>query len=221
MEYSKEEVSKIIDHTFLKPDGSLDDITQLCEEAKKYSFASVAIAPDFVQYAARELQETEIKIDVAIGFPLGYTTTRTKIFETREAIINGATEVDMVVNISAVKDQKWNKVKEEIKSVAEITGDYIFKVIFETCYLDNKEIKKLGEICLKINGVDYIKTSTGFGPAGATVPHVQLMNEIAGDSLKVKAAGGIRTFKDLQKMINAGADRIGTSSGVAIMNEIE
>lgn len=221
MTLSKAAVARTIDHTFLNPDGSLDDIKKLCDEAREYNFASVAIAPDFVEYASNRLQGTEVEIDVAIGFPLGYTTTATKVFETRESIENGATEVDMVVNIIDVKDGRWDKVKQDIKSVAEVTGDRVLKVIFETCYLEQKEVKQLAEICLEIEGVDYIKTSTGFGPEGATVDNVKLMKNIVGDQLKVKAAGGIKNLQDYKNMRQAGASRIGSSSGITILKEIE
>jgi len=217
---NKEKAAAIIDHTFLKPDGSLEDIKQLCQEAKKFHFASVAIAPAFVEIAKDELQNTEIDVDVAIGFPLGYTTTENKIHETKDALQKGATEFDMVVNVSAVKDKRWDYIKEEINSVAEVTGNFIFKVIFETCYLTDDEIKKLTELCSNIIGVDFIKTSTGFGTAGATEKHVSLMKKNARPNLGIKASGGIKNLDHFKKMINSGATRIGTSSGVKIINQI-
>jgi len=220
MELTKESVAKTIDHTFLNPAGSIEDIKKLCDEAKKHKFASVAIAPDFVSYASKKLVGTDIKVDVAVGFPLGYNTTATKVFETEESIKLGATEVDMVVNIVAVKDKKWDKVKNEIEQVADVCGDIPLKVIFETCYLEKQEIKKLAKVCLEIPGVDYIKTSTGFGPEGATVENVKLMKKVVKDKKSIKAAGGIRTLEDYKKMVDAGASRIGSSSGLNILQEL-
>jgi deoxyribose-phosphate aldolase len=221
MEIKKDIIAEMIDHTFLKPHGSINDIINLCQEAKRYSFKSVAIGPDFVKTAASELRDTDVHIVVAVGFPLGFTTTKTKVFEAKEAIENGADEIDMVVNLSAVKDGRWEHVRDDITSVAENIGDKTLKVIFETCYLDDDEIKKLAELCLEIDGVDYIKTTTGFGLASATIHHVRLMKEVAGDKIKVKAAGGINTLDILIKMVESGASRIGTSSGVKIIKEIE
>ncbi len=220
MKFTKEEIAKTIDHTFLNPDGKMSDIEKLCKEAAEYGFASVAVGPDFVEYAAKKLEGTGVEIDVAVGFPLGYNTTATKVFETKESLELGATEVDMVVNIVAVKDHNWDKVKDDIKQVAEACGDITLKVIFETCYLSRDEIKKLAEICLEIDGVDYIKTSTGFGPEGATVESVKIMKEVVGDQKKVKAAGGIRSLADYKKMREAGASRIGSSSGLKIIAEL-
>lgn len=220
MKLTKPAVAKTIDHTFLNPDGTFEDIKGLCNEAREHNFATVAIAPDLVEYASKMLEDTEVGVDVAVGFPLGYTTTGTKVFETIESIRNGATEVDMVTNLVALKGGNWEKVKDDIRSVARAAGEKVVKVIFETCYLNEKEIRKLANICLEVGGVDFVKTSTGFGPEGATVENVKLMKEVVGDKLKVKAAGGIRTLEDYKKMRKAGASRIGTSSGLAIINEL-
>ncbi len=221
MKFTKEEIAKTIDHTFLNPDGSLSDIERLCEEAAEYGFASVAIAPDFVEYAAEKLKGTGVEIDGTVGFPLGYNTTAAKVFEAKEEIELGATELDMVVNIVAVKDHNWDKVKDDIQQVAEVCKDITFKVIFETCYLTEAEIIKLAEICLEIDEVDYIKTSTGFAPEGATVESVKIMKKTVGEQKKVKAAGGIRSLADYKKMIEAGASRIGSSSGLKIIAELD
>lgn len=221
MEFTKKEIAKTIDHTFLNPDGKMSDIEKLCAEAAEHGFASVAIGPDFVEYAAEKLAGTDVEIDVAVGFPLGYNTTAVKVFETKESIELGATEVDMVVNIVAVKDHNWDKVRDDIEQVAEACGDITLKVIFETCYLTKEEIKKLAEICLEIDGVDYIKTSTGFGPEGATAENVRIMKEVVGDKKQVKAAGGVRSLADYKKMRDAGASRIGSSSGLKILAELE
>lgn len=221
MKLKKEDVVKSIDHTFLSPDGTMADIKKLCDEAVDYGFSSVAIAPDFVKYCSERLAGTGVDIDVAVGFPLGYNTTGTKVFETKESIEFGATEVDMVANLVAVKDHNWDKVKDDIEQVAEACGDITLKVIFENYYLTKEEIKKLAEICLEIDGVDYIKTSTGFAAEGAKVEDVKLMKEVVGDKKKVKAAGGIRSLEDYKKMIEAGASRIGSSSGLKIVAELE
>jgi deoxyribose-phosphate aldolase len=221
MKFTKKEVAKTIDHTFLNPDGSISDIERLCEEAAEYGFASVAIAPDFVAYAAEKLAGTGVEIDGTVGFPLGYNTTAAKVFEAKEEIELGATELDMVVNIVAVKDHNWDKVKDDIKQVAEVCRDITFKVIFENCYLTEAEIRKLAEICLEIDEVDYIKTSTGFAPEGAAAESVKIMKEVVGEQKKVKAAGGIRTLADYKKMIEAGASRIGSSSGLKIIAELD
>mgnify|MGYP006274453325 CR=1 FL=1 len=221
MKFTKKEVAKTIDHTFLNPDGSISDIERLCEEAAEYGFASVAIAPDFVAYAAEKLAGTGVEIDGTVGFPLGYNTTAAKVFEAKEEIELGATELDMVVNIVAVKDHNWDKVKDDIKQVAEVCRDITFKVIFENCYLTEAEIRKLAEICLEIDEVDYIKTSTGFAPEGAAAGSVKIMKEVVGEQKKVKAAGGIRTLADYKKMIEAGASRIGSSSGLKIIAELD
>lgn len=221
MKLNKKEVAKTIDHTFLSPDGSIKDIERICEEAAEHGFASVAIGPDFVELARKKLAGTDVEVDVAVGFPLGYNITATKVFETKESIELGATEVDMVVNLVAVKDKHWDKVKKDIEAVAEVCEDIVLKVIFENCYLEKEEIIRLAEICLKIDGVDYIKTSTGFGPGGATVEDVKLMKEVVGDKKKIKAAGGIRSLEDYKKMIEAGASRIGSSSGLNILAEID
>jgi deoxyribose-phosphate aldolase len=219
MDLSKEAIANTIDHTFLSPDGTLEDIERLCREAVEYSFATVAIAPDFVKFASENLEGADVGVDVAVGFPLGYTTTPTKVFETIDSIQNGATEVDMVANLVAVKGGRWEKVKKDIEAVSRATRGKTLKVILETCYLSKDEIKKLASICLEIEGVDFIKTSTGFGPEGATVENVELMKRVVGDELKVKAAGGIRTLEDYKEMRQAGASRIGTSSGLAIVDE--
>lgn len=220
MQLTRDKVARTIDHTFLRPDGSLLDIKRLCAEAKKYNFAGVAVAPSFVEIAAEKLAGTDINVVVGVGFPLGYSTTSTKIFEAKDLIKKGANEIDMMVNIGAVKDKRWDYVKKEIAAVAEVSKEIIFKVIFETCYLTVSEIKKLAEICLEIEEVDFIKTSTGFGTAGATVETVRLMKETVGNKIKVKAAGGIQSLQDYIKMVEAGASRIGTSSSVHIINEL-
>ena len=219
MDLTKEEVAKTIDHTYLRPEGKAETISKICHEAKEFGFAAVAIAPYYIPLAARELEGSGIELSAAIGFPLGYTTPKTKAFEAREALENGATEIDMVANISALKSGFWPEVEKDIRAVAETCGNAILKVILETCYLEEKEKKELIQLCLEIEGVDFLKTSTGFGPAGATIEDIKLFKKMAGASLGIKASGGIKTLEECQAMLKAGATRIGTSSGVKIMQE--
>ncbi len=217
MDFTKKEIAKTIDHTYLRPEGKAEAITKICNEAKEFGFAAVAIGPYYVPLAARELEGSGIELSAAIGFPLGYTTPKTKAFEAREALENGATEIDMVSNITAVKSGIWTEVEKDIRAVSEVCGESILKVILETCYLEEKEKKELIQLCLEIKGVDFLKTSTGFGPAGATLEDIRLFRKLAGGRLGIKASGGIRTLEDCKAMLQAGATRIGTSSGVKIM----
>ncbi|MDI3547706.1 MAG: deoxyribose-phosphate aldolase [Halanaerobiales bacterium] len=216
------DMAKMIDHTILKPTATVEDIKKLCEEARDYEFASVCINPIFVPLAAKLLANTSVKVTTVIGFPLGANTTETKAFETRNAIKNGAQEIDMVMNIGAFKSKAFDLVKADIKAVVDatktagVTSDIIVKVILETCYLDNDEIKMACNIA-KEAGADFVKTSTGFGDGGATVEDVSLMRKTVGREIGVKASGGIRNFEQALAMLDAGANRLGTSSGVAIV----
>jgi len=217
-------MAKMIDHTFLKPTGKVENIKKLCQEAKEHEFASVCVHPIFVPYASKQLKESSVKVTTVIGFPLGANTTETKAFETRNAIKNGAQEMDMVMNISAFKSKAYDLVRSDIKSVVDstntagVTSDIIVKVIIETCYLEDDEIVKACEIA-KDAGADFVKTSTGFGPGNATTEAVSLMRKTVGRDVGVKASGGIRDFADALDMLDAGANRIGTSSGVAIVTD--
>lgn len=212
------ELSKMIDHTLLKPDATREEIKTLCEEAKKFQFASVCVNPTWVRYATSLLEGTEVQICTVIGFPLGATTTETKVYETKHAIENGATEVDMVINIGALKSGNLEFVAEDIKSVCrEANEKAIVKVIIETSLLTDEE-KRIACSIAQEAGADFVKTSTGFSGGGATLKDIQLMREVVGNEMGVKASGGIRSKEDAIQMINAGATRIGTSSGIKIVS---
>lgn len=211
------ELAKYIDHTLLKPESKESDIITLCEEAKKYQFVAVCVNPYYVKTASKALENTNVKVATVIGFPLGAMSNFTKVCETRDAIANGATEIDMVINIGALKSKKELDVYHDIKGVVRAaSGQALVKVIIETGLLTDDE-KRLACRLAKEAGADFVKTSTGFGPGGATVEDVRLMRGVVGDSLGVKASGGIRDEQTARAMIEAGANRIGTSSGVAIV----
>ena len=210
------EYNKFIDHTNLKQDATKEDIKKLCEEAISYDFMSVCVNPDFVKFASDLLLDSEVKVCTVIGFPLGASTTRTKIFETKDALKNGADEIDMVINVSALKDKNYDLVKNEIASIKKVCKKHILKVILETCLLTDEEIVAACKLAKEARA-DFVKTSTGFSKGGATVEAVKLMRETVKDSMGVKASGGIKTHEDLIKMIDAGANRIGTSSGTKIL----
>jgi deoxyribose-phosphate aldolase len=211
-------MNKYIDHTLLKQNATRQQIITLCEEAKTYDFASVCVNPTWVECCAKELAGTDVKVCTVIGFPLGATTTAVKTFETKNAIENGATEIDMVINIGALKDKHMSFVTEDIRCVKAAAGNLIVKVIIETCLLSDEE-KVLACNAAVEAGADFVKTSTGFSTAGATVEDVRLMKSVVGTAALVKAAGGVRSYDDLTAMIEAGADRIGTSAGVALLNK--
>ncbi|UFT97822.1 deoxyribose-phosphate aldolase [Radiobacillus kanasensis] len=213
----KNQLAKMIDHTALKPDTNKSDIDKLVSEAKEYQFASVCVNPYWVEYCAKELKDSGVKVCTVIGFPLGATTTETKVFETIQAIKNGATEVDMVINVGAVKNGEWDFVEKDIQSVVSAAnGKALSKVILETALLTDDEKKKACEISKK-SGADFVKTSTGFSGGGATVEDIRLMRETVGPDMGVKASGGVRDRKTTDAMIEAGATRIGASAGVAIV----
>lgn len=213
-----ENIAQYIDHTILKADATKEQIEMLCHEAKEYSFASVCINPFWVSTAAQILKDSEVKVCTVIGFPLGATTTETKIFETENAIQNGATEIDMVINIGALKDGNDELVEKDIYQVVEAAkGKALTKVIIETALLTEEEKVRACELSVKA-GADFVKTSTGFSTAGATVEDIALMRKIVGSEIGVKASGGVRTREDASKMIEAGATRIGASSGITIVH---
>jgi len=212
-------IAKMIDHTLLKANAKTEDIEKLCNEAKKYEFASVCINPAFVELSYKLLKDTDVKVCTVIGFPLGANTIETKVFETHDAIKKGATEVDMVINVGMMKSGNYDYVKKEIEEVtkaAKSYGDIIVKVILETCYLTNEEKVKACEMTVEA-GADFVKTSTGFGDGGATVEDIKLMRKVVGENFGVKASGGVRTVEDAKAMIEAGANRIGASAGVKIV----
>ncbi len=214
-------VAGMIDHTLLKPNATEEDVVKLCQEARKYSFASVCVNPSYVALAARELTGTVVKVCTVIGFPLGATTSTTKAMETRDAIANGATEIDMVINVGALKSGNNALVKKDIESVVEAArGRAIVKVILETSLLTDEE-KVRACLLSKYAGADFVKTATGFGPGGATVEDIALMRKTVGSEMGVKASGGIRDLKTAQAMIAAGASRIGASASVAIVKGTE
>lgn len=210
--------AKMIDHTLLKAEATQEQIIKLCEEAKKYGFASVCVNPVWVKTATEELKGSDVKVCTVIGFPLGSNTPETKAFEAKNAIENGATEVDMVINIGALKDKNDELVERDIRAVVDTAkGKALVKVIIETCLLTDEEKVRACELAVKA-GADFVKTSTGFSTHGATVEDVALMRKTVGPDIGVKASGGVRDLNDLKSMVEAGANRIGTSSGVKIIN---
>lgn len=211
-------INRMIDHTNLKPDTRKENIMQLINEAKEYHFASVCVNPVWVELAAGELKGTDVKVCTVIGFPLGANTKETKVFETKDAIIKGAEEVDMVINISKLKDGDNDYVQSEIAEIVEAAkGKALVKVIIETCLLSDAEKETACKLARNA-GADFVKTSTGFSTGGATVEDVALMSKIVGNTMGVKASGGVRTKEDAEAMIQAGATRLGASSGVAIVS---
>ena len=217
-----ETLAKFFDHTNLHAYADEAAMAKLCDEARELNTMMVAINPRWTQFCREQLEGTDIHVGAAIGFPLGQNTLETKLFETRDSLEKGATEIDYMIDQSNVKAGNWDAVEEEMREITEISHEYNVpcKVILETCYLTDDEKKKICEIALDTD-IDYVKTSTGFGPKGATVEDVKLMKSIVGDKVKVKAAGGIRDWATCKAMIEAGADRIGTSSSVKIMEEFK
>lgn len=210
-------VAGLIDHTLLKADATKEQIKVLCEEAREYKFASVCVNPTWVKYASELLEGSEVKVCTVIGFPLGASTPETKAFETKDAISNGAHEVDMVINIGALKDKDDELVERDIRAVvAAATGKALSKVIIETSLLSEEEKVRACEIAVKA-GTDFVKTSTGFSTGGATVEDVALMRKTVGPDIGVKASGGVRNTSDAEKIVEAGASRIGASAGVSIV----
>jgi deoxyribose-phosphate aldolase len=210
-----------IDHTLLKPEATKVQVVQTCNEAMEYRFAAVCVNPCFIPLVASCLKGTKIGVGAAIGFPLGTTTTEVKVFEAKDALHNGATELDMVINVGALKSGDHSLVEKEIASVVSAArGKAIVKVILETCLLTTDEIVACCKLAMKARA-NFVKTSTGFSTAGATVEHVALMRKTVGDAMGVKASGGIRTYQSAMDMIKAGATRIGTSAGVKIVQEQE
>lgn len=210
----------MFDHTNLKAFADTDAMEKLCLEAKTYGFAMVAVNSVQTRLCRELLAGTPVHVGAAISFPLGQTTIETKVFETRDALKNGADEIDYVVNLTEVKNGNWDYVRKEMENIVSVCRDAgaISKVIFENCYLEKEEIRHLAQIALKVRP-DFIKTSTGFGTGGALAEDVRLMKETVGDAVKVKAAGGIRTWQSCREMIEAGAERIGTSAGIQILEQ--
>lgn len=210
-------LNKYIDHTVLKPDTTQEGVQKIINEAIKYKFMSVCVNPTWVEFAAEQLKNSEVKVCTVIGFPLGANTSSVKAYETSDAIANGADEVDMVINIGALKSGNDKTVRNDIKSVVDAAKNKaLVKVIIETCLLTNEEKVRACKLALEA-GADFVKTSTGFSIGGATVEDIRLMREAVGEKLGVKASGGIYSQADANAMIKAGATRIGTSAGVAIV----
>lgn len=209
-------IAKMIDHTILKAFATENDVKQLCKEAKEYNFFSVCINPANVELAKKELEGSNVKVCTVIGFPLGSNTSEVKAFETDDAIKKGADEVDMVINIAALKDKKYDYVLNDIKAVVDASNKRaLVKVIIETCYLNDEEKKIACELSVKA-GADYVKTSTGFGTGGSTPEDIKLMRDVVGPNIGVKASGGVRNQKDAKAVIEAGCSRIGASASIAI-----
>lgn len=212
---TEKEIMRHVDHTQLKAFATWEDIKKLCDEAVEYQTASVCIPPCYIQ-RVKEAYGEQINICTVVGFPLGYSVTEAKIAETKKALEDGASEIDMVINISDVKSGDYAAVEKEIAALKEVVGDKILKVIIETCYLTEEE--KIA-MCKAVTaaGADYIKTSTGFGTAGATISDIRLFKENIGEHVKMKAAGGVKTVEDLEAFLQEGCDRIGTSSAVKLI----
>lgn len=211
------ELARMIDHTLLKPDANREQVTRLCEEARQFGFASVCVNPCWVSHCARLLQGSDVLVCTVVGFPLGATTTASKAFETRDAVTGGAEEIDMVMNVGWLKSAEYDAVADDIRAVVEATGcGRTVKVILETCYLTDEE-KIKAALLAKEAGAHFVKTSTGFGPKGATIGDVALLRRVVGPEIGVKAAGGIREYESAVQMIEAGANRIGASASVKII----
>ena len=209
-------LNKYIDHTILKATASSANVQKLCAEAIEHEFYSVCVNGCYVADAKHLLQGTDVKVAAVVGFPLGAMTTAAKVFEAKEAVENGASEIDMVINIAKLKDGEFEFVENEIRQIKEAIGDSVLKVIIETCYLTDEEKVKACELSL-VAKADFVKTSTGFGTGGATYEDVKLMKSVVGDNAKVKASGGVRDKETAQKYVDLGAERLGTSSGIEIV----
>lgn len=213
-------LAAMFDHTQLAPDATEEMMKKLCDEAREIGTAMVAINPYWVPFCKEQLKGTDVHVGAAIGFPLGQNTLATKLFETRDSLEEGADEIDYMINQSKVKAGDWDYIEKEMREITEISHEFNApcKVIFENCNLTKDEIRKIAEIAKKV-GIDYVKTSTGKGKGGATVEDVKLMKDTVGDTCKVKAAGGIRDWETCRAMIEAGAERIGTSASLKILEE--
>jgi len=222
LKYTLDELSRLVDHTNLHAYASNTDMKKLCDEAKEYHFRMVAINQVQSNYCHSLLKDTDIDVGAAISFPLGQTSIESKVFDTKDAIKNGANEIDYVINITQVKNNNFDYIKDEMQQIVNVchSNNVLVKVIFENCYLTSEEIKHVALIAKEVKP-DFIKTSTGFGTGGAKVADVKLMKDTVGDDISVKAAGGIRNSDDFLAMVAAGADRIGTSSGVKIIDAIK
>jgi deoxyribose-phosphate aldolase len=215
----QKDIARLIDYSLLKPDAAYADIKSLCDDALQLGFHSVCIQPHFVKPVKELLRYSDVRVSTVIGFPLGMTLTEVKVYEAMNVSLLGADELDIVINIGALKSGDWETVRRDISNVITATKGFIHKTIIETCYLNDDEKRKVVEISLEA-GSEFIKTSTGFGPRGALVRDIKLIKGIVGDAAGIKAAGGIRTLKHVLNMLKAGATRIGTSAGVNILREL-
>ncbi|RXT14818.1 deoxyribose-phosphate aldolase [Ammoniphilus sp. CFH 90114] len=210
-------LNEYIDHTLLKPEVTREQIIQLCQEAKEHKFAAVCVNPVWVGLCGEQLAGTKVQVATVVGFPLGANTSEVKAYETKQAVEQGATEIDMVLNVGALKSQDLEWVKNDVAAVVDAAkGKAIVKVILETGLLTEEEIAQASRLSVEA-GAHFVKTSTGFGPGGATVPHIKLMRSIVGPEIGVKASGGVRDYETAKAMIEAGATRIGASAGIAIV----
>ena len=210
-------LNKYIDHTLLKATATTEEIKKLCKEAKEHKFFSVCVNSCYVKLAKKELKKSKVKVCSVIGFPLGAMSTKAKAYEAKQALKDGADEIDMVINVGLLKSNDLKKVYKDIKAVKKVMPKNTLKVILETCYLDKEEILKVSTLALKAKA-DFIKTSTGFGTGGATIEDVKLMKSVAGNNMKIKASGGVRDANTAQEYIDLGVARLGTSSGIAIVS---
>jgi len=212
------EINKYIDHTLLKPNASKAQIIELCKEAELYNFYAVCVNGCYVALAKNQLKNTAVKVAAVIGFPLGAMTTEAKVYEAKDCVNNGASEIDMVINIGKLIDEEFDYIENEIKEIKQAIGNKVLKVIFENCYLTAKQIKKACELSINA-GADYVKTSTGFGSGGATIEDVKLMKSVVENKAQIKAAGGIRDIPTALEYIELGVIRLGTSSGVSLVTK--
>ncbi|APZ47499.1 deoxyribose-phosphate aldolase [Polaribacter reichenbachii] len=212
------QINKYIDHTLLKATATKNEIIKTCEEAKQYNFYAVCVNGCYVDVVQQNLKNTDVKIAAVIGFPLGAMTTKAKVFEAKNSIENGASEIDMVLNVGKLLNNEFEYVQNEIQEIKEAIGNNVLKVILETCYLTNNQIEKACELAVNA-GADFVKTSTGFGTNGATLEHVELMKSVVKDKAQIKASGGIKSIEIAEKYIELGATRLGTSSGVLLVTK--
>ena len=209
-------INQYIDHTLLKATATKAEIKEICDEAKKYNFYAVCVNGSYVPYVKEELKDSGVNIAAVIGFPLGAMSTKAKVFEAEQAVRDGATEIDMVIQIGKLIDGDYEYVENDIREIKKAIGDNVLKVIIETCYLTDEQKKKACELALNAKA-DYVKTSTGFGTGGATFEDVKLMKDVVKDNAKVKASGGVKDYETAEKYVELGASRLGTSSGVKII----
>lgn len=214
------EINRYVDHTTLKAMVQKKEIKKLCDEAKEYKFYSVCVNGANVPFAYSQVKDSDVKVAATVGFPLGAMSTEVKVFEAKNAIENGASEIDMVINVGALKDKEYEYVEKEISEIKKAIGNNVLKVIIETCYLTDEEKRKACELSVNAKA-DFVKTSTGFGTGGATLEDVKLMKEVVGDKAQIKASGGVKDLDTAKKYIELGATRLGTSSGIEIIKGLE